>query len=418
MSIARENRQLRGALVACAILAFALGCSTDSPTAPQQPAPAPPPSPSAAWSIEINVSPKEVPAGSEDPVTVRVRVRRVSDGTSPPNGTTIVLSTNLGEFGSLGSQLTSLVLSLLNGRAEALFFAGDLTGTAVLTARLEGSVGRANLPIVEAIEPVVASFGFQNSDDNFEVTFINTSTGNPTSFLWEFGDGTRSREENPTHRFPGGGDYVVILTASKPESSDSTSQIVPVREDELVASFEATVDDLTVVFRDTSTGDPTSWFWDFGDRATSTQQNPQHTYAREGAYVVTLTVRKKGFDAETNQTVLVNQNLFIRLITPTTGPATGGTLVTIEGQGFGEPLRVFFGDRLGDVQTSGPIVITVLTPPQVLPTEECDSDDDGTADGIRTLDLTVPVTVQVGNTSETIGSGFTYLSPTGTTCVP
>jgi PKD domain/TadE-like protein len=48
---------------------------------------------------------------------------------------------------------------------------------------------------------------------------------------------------------------------------------------------------LTVQFTDTSTGNITSWLWDFGDgTATSTQQNPSHDYTVAGTYDVTLTV--------------------------------------------------------------------------------------------------------------------------------
>jgi PKD repeat protein len=45
-----------------------------------------------------------------------------------------------------------------------------------------------------------------------------------------------------------------------------------------------------VAFRDTSTGNPTSWSWDFGDGTTSTAQNPTHTYTAPGTYDVRLTV--------------------------------------------------------------------------------------------------------------------------------
>lgn len=45
----------------------------------------------------------------------------------------------------------------------------------------------------------------------------------------------------------------------------------------------------TVIFTDTSTGNPTSWSWTFGDSSTSTSQNPTHTYTTAGTYTVTLT---------------------------------------------------------------------------------------------------------------------------------
>lgn len=44
-----------------------------------------------------------------------------------------------------------------------------------------------------------------------------------------------------------------------------------------------------ITFTDNSVPTPTSWLWDFGDGATSTQQNPTHTYGADGIYTVTLT---------------------------------------------------------------------------------------------------------------------------------
>jgi len=47
---------------------------------------------------------------------------------------------------------------------------------------------------------------------------------------------------------------------------------------------------LTVTFKDTSTGSPVAWIWDFGDgTAGSAAQNPVHQYAAPGTYTVTLT---------------------------------------------------------------------------------------------------------------------------------
>ena len=47
---------------------------------------------------------------------------------------------------------------------------------------------------------------------------------------------------------------------------------------------------LIVNFTDESSGNITSWNWNFGDGATSTIQNPSHTYATEGTYSVSLSV--------------------------------------------------------------------------------------------------------------------------------
>ena len=51
-------------------------------------------------------------------------------------------------------------------------------------------------------------------------------------------------------------------------------------------------------FTDTSTGEPTSWMWSFGDGSTSTAPNPRHVYASPGTYSVRLEVTNaSGSDA-------------------------------------------------------------------------------------------------------------------------
>ncbi|MEO5774324.1 MAG: PKD domain-containing protein [Sphingomicrobium sp.] len=56
------------------------------------------------------------------------------------------------------------------------------------------------------------------------------------------------------------------------------------------------IDRRTVAFRDESRG-ATSWAWDFGDGHGSTEQNPVHSYAASGKYVVTLQVSGPGGSA-------------------------------------------------------------------------------------------------------------------------
>ena len=45
-----------------------------------------------------------------------------------------------------------------------------------------------------------------------------------------------------------------------------------------------------VAFQDESVGKITSWKWDFGDGIFSTEQHPQHVYAKSGRYIVTLNI--------------------------------------------------------------------------------------------------------------------------------
>jgi len=67
----------------------------------------------------------------------------------------------------------------------------------------------------------------------------------------------------------------------------------------------------TVVFTDTSTGNPTSWAWDFGDGSSSTEQNPSHDYATTGAKTVTLTVANATDDDSTTRTITVVSNFAV-----------------------------------------------------------------------------------------------------------
>lgn len=51
---------------------------------------------------------------------------------------------------------------------------------------------------------------------------------------------------------------------------------------------------LSVLFEDESTGDVTSWHWDFGDGSTSRDRNPAHTYSASGELTVRLKVTGPG----------------------------------------------------------------------------------------------------------------------------
>jgi PKD repeat protein len=70
----------------------------------------------------------------------------------------------------------------------------------------------------------------------------------------------------------------------------------------------------SVQFTDTSTGSPTSWLWDFGDGATSTAQNPSHTYTTQGAKTVTLTATNGTSSDTSTRTVTVGTTAMSRVV--------------------------------------------------------------------------------------------------------
>lgn len=96
----------------------------------------------------------------------------------------------------------------------------------------------------------------------------------------------------------------VTLAASFDGNGGPPANIAP------SAAFGQSVDALSVTFIDQSQdvdGTITGWQWDFGDGATSTTQNPAHTYASAGDYSVTLTVTDDaGATDSSTQTVTVS----------------------------------------------------------------------------------------------------------------
>ncbi|OPY39265.1 MAG: PKD domain protein [Methanoregula sp. PtaU1.Bin051] len=142
----------------------------------------------------------------------------------------------------------------------------------------------------------------------FVVQFTDRSAGHPTKWVWNFGDGTGSTDQNPVHTYWTGGRYTVSLTASNDYAmSDATKTEYIIAIPALKSKFDAYPmtgrAPVTVKFTDRSLGDPTSWKWDFGDGSTSTDKNPSHTFTSGGAFDVVLEVIK-GEDSDRSTQVI------------------------------------------------------------------------------------------------------------------
>jgi PKD repeat protein len=154
------------------------------------------------------------------------------------------------------------------------------------------------------------------------VKFNDLSTGflEPVTYLWDFGDGGTSTEQNPLYTYNHQGSYRVTLNISQsvgdPASLAKTnyitveSPLIPVL---LIPDFTGTprsgVTPLTVRFNDTSTGPHDQWEWEFGDGNKSIEQKPLYTYYKSGSYNVKLIITNtSGEQATIAQDNYINVN--------------------------------------------------------------------------------------------------------------
>jgi len=84
------------------------------------------------------------------------------------------------------------------------------------------------------------------------------------------------------------------------------SPMVTVTANIIEPSFTTVVNANTVTFSDNSNMNPTNWFWILGDGSISLQQNPVHTYALPGSYVVIMNVTSNGMNCTFTDTVVVS----------------------------------------------------------------------------------------------------------------
>jgi gliding motility-associated-like protein len=131
------------------------------------------------------------------------------------------------------------------------------------------------------------------------VNFQDISTGNPTSWFWDFGNGGTSTKQNPSTTYFSPGTYAITLTATNAAGSNTITQQAYIQVfDPPVVDFiydkNSGCTPYKIQFTDQSTQAPNTinnaWFWDFGDGQTSNLKNPQHIYRTSDNFTVTLKV--------------------------------------------------------------------------------------------------------------------------------
>ncbi len=201
---------------------------------------------------------------------------------------------------STSNQVNPVITYAIAGTYSVTLIAKNNSGSDTLT--------RVNYITVNA----PPSANFTSSTNGSTVTFTNTSIGNVTSYLWNFGDDSTSTQKNPVHVYANSGTYTVVLTATNECGSSTKSKDVTILSvSPPVAAFTANPSvgcaPQTVNFINNSTG-AVSYSWSFpgGNPSTSTDANPTVQYNMVGVYTVTLTATNSNGSSTVTSTITIN----------------------------------------------------------------------------------------------------------------
>jgi gliding motility-associated-like protein len=182
--------------------------------------------------------------------------------------------------------------------------AGPFTVKLTVTSK-DGCVASLSKPLTTIYPRPSAAFTVTNEvclGAPTSFTDQSNGSGSPvTRWRWDFGDGGTDTTQNPTHTYATAGTFTVrlFIYTDKGCISDTATRttIVNALPQANFNFSNPTCETRSITFTDASVanaGSVVKWNWTFGDGGTSAVQNPQHTYAAQGTYTVSL-------DVETNK---------------------------------------------------------------------------------------------------------------------
>lgn len=143
-----------------------------------------------------------------------------------------------------------------------------------------------------------------------------STTNTINGWSWDFGDGSTSSVQDPSHLYASVGAYSVSLTVidiygcedgyteeiSVPTFPSPTAFFSLLPADPLSFDF--------IQFTDESI-DAISWFWNLGDGTVSEEQNPNHSYEEAGDYMVQLVVHNEFCEDSISTVLRIGDELII-----------------------------------------------------------------------------------------------------------
>lgn len=191
-----------------------------------------------ATSVSLQATPSSIP---EIGGTVQLLASvRDSEG-QPLSGVTANFNTQIGRLASAGGFLTtgtdgqvSDTLTVEEDDVNALAASANDFEVRVEVGG-EGAVVTDTFNVRLESVILVADFTFVANGLSVQFTDLSTVNGNPAgggelNWLWSFGDGATSRDQNPSHQYGSGGTFSVTLKVSQGRSEDQASRQVTVTQ--------------------------------------------------------------------------------------------------------------------------------------------------------------------------------------------
>ena len=190
----------------------------------------------------------------------------------------------------------------------------DVTIDQVGTSRPQPADGDCDIGAYE-LPPAAPNASFSATVDSNNVLRWNFdaggSSGQIDSYAWTFGDGSSGTGRTTANTYSGGGSYTVTLTVTGPGGDHTATQTINVSWPAPTASFSAAVDSNNVLRWNFdargSSGQITSYAWNFGDGNSGTGAMTSHTYSGGGSQTVRLTVtgpRRQQYRHENHQRLM------------------------------------------------------------------------------------------------------------------
>jgi PKD repeat protein len=174
----------------------------------------------------------------------------------------------------------------------------NVPGTYIVSLNTTGTNGGCsqNVPNLRTIiiNGGIADFTHTETFCPPYIGVFTDSSSNAVAWNWDFGDGSFSSLQNPSHTFASPWYHTVALTITTPEGCKvKTVKNLEVYFEPLTAGASSFVADTTlpmsVQFYSNTVG-ATYWLWQFGDGDSSSLEDPVHIYNVAGPYTITLTI--------------------------------------------------------------------------------------------------------------------------------